>query len=49
MAKTLSLNLVLLKEASIEEHTRNAQVSGKTVLDVVWLKGAPVFPMSVYA
>jgi len=48
MVKILSLNLLLLKEASIEKHIRTAQASGKTVLHVVWLKGARVFPMSVY-
>jgi hypothetical protein len=48
MVKILSFNLLLLKEASIENHTRTAQASGKTVLHMVWEKGARVFPMNMY-
>jgi len=48
MVKILSLNLLSLKEASIDKHTRTAQASGKTILNLVWVKGARMFPMSIY-
>ena len=50
MVKILQLNSLLLKEASVEKHTRTAQGSGKkkTILHMLWGKGARVFPMSIY-